>query len=107
MPITRLVDTVHILAQLTALHKTISFNARTRRTIGTQSWEHKHIWVVDLEYNSTENDTKLETCGEGATFDEAIQAAWDKFSLVCRKGVGAYVLTPPVEQKAIEADVDA
>lgn len=100
MPTTRLATTVTILSKLTALHRIVYFNARTRRNVGTASWEEKFIWVIDLEYQGG-GDTKIETRGEGHTFDEALHAAWNKFSTVCMQGLGAGALAPPVEQKAL------
>lgn len=102
MPTTRIVDTVHILARLTALHKTVRLHANTNREFDpntSYNWAHKGAWTVELIYE--DDSTKLEIKAEANTFDEALQTAWARFETACKKGAGTNILMPPVEQRAL------
>lgn len=98
---TRLVDATRILARLRDTHKTIRFNARNRRNVGTAAWEDRHIFVVELEYWTEDNSSKVEVRGEGNDFNDALVAAWTKLETVCLMGLGPQALSPPIQQKVL------
>lgn len=101
MPTHRLFDMVSILSKLGQLHKTVRFDSHTRRSVGTESWNDKYIWVVTLGLNDKEHNIQLNVVGEGNEFAHALEEAWIKLTRVTHKGMGVSALMPPVEQRAL------